>query len=123
MTVKLAFIWHMHQPSYGNPRGESPSLPWVRLHSSRGYFDMAWILERHPKISASFNLTPVLTEQIADYVGGVRDKYWHLSRKPARQLTAKERAFIVKRFFACCLETCIQTRPRYAHLHRRVRPG
>ena len=62
--IHLALLWHMHQPSYREPEGDGFALPWVRLHSTRAYFDMAWILERHPTVRVTFNLVPVLVEQI-----------------------------------------------------------
>jgi alpha-amylase/alpha-mannosidase (GH57 family) len=89
-------------------------LPWVRLHASRAYFDMAWMLERHPAVRATFNFVPVLLEQIGAYVErGERDLYWELTRKPARLLTPPERAFLVRNFFSINRETGIRPRPRY----------
>ena len=46
--VRLAILWHMHQPLYREPATGTYVLPWVRLHATRAYDDMAWILERHP---------------------------------------------------------------------------
>lgn len=38
--VAVGFLWHMHQPFYKNPVTGTFLLPWVRLHSVRGYYDM-----------------------------------------------------------------------------------
>ena len=117
--IHLALLWHMHQPSYREPDGDGFALPWVRLHSTRAYFDMAWILERHPTIRVTCNLVPVLVEQIHAFVAGERDHFWHLSRRPARGLTTDERRFVLRHFFSCHADTCIRPRPRYRALHDR----
>ncbi len=121
--LNVAFLWHMHQPNYRDPRGDGLALPWVRLHASRAYYDMAWLLERHPTIRATFNFVPVLTEQLQAYVDGARDSWFDLSRKPARELTTTERAFVTRHFFSCHPETCIRPRARYQALHGRVQGG
>lgn len=121
--LHLGFLWHMHQPAYRDPLDGHLALPWVRLHATRGYFDMAWMLERHPSIRATINLVPVLVEQIASYVErGERDRYWDLSIKPARLLTHTERGFIARHFFSCHVDTCIRPRPRYWTLYNRRGP-
>ena len=42
----VAFLWHMHQPVYKDPTSNRYILPWVRLHSTKGYNDMLSILVR-----------------------------------------------------------------------------
>ena len=49
--VRLALLWHMHQPLYREPETGEYLMPWVRLHATRAYYDMAWMLERHPRRS------------------------------------------------------------------------
>src|SRR5512143_3703066 len=68
--VRLAFLWHMHQPLYREPETGEFLLPWVRLHATRAYYDMAWMLERHPAIRCTVNFTPVLMEQLEAYARG-----------------------------------------------------
>ncbi len=117
--INLALLWHMHQPSYREPDGDGFALPWVRLHATRAYFDMAWILERHPTVHATINLVPVLVEQLEAYVAGERDRFWDLSRKPARALTVAERAFVLRHFFSVHADTSIRPRARYWSLYQR----
>ncbi|MDX9724299.1 MAG: glycoside hydrolase, partial [Myxococcota bacterium] len=77
-TVHLAFIWHMHQPPYA-VEDDEPRLPWVRLHALRAYYDMAWMLERHPKVRCAVNLSACLIEQLRALVeDGVRDRWFRL---------------------------------------------
>lgn len=121
--LHLALLWHMHQPSYRDPQNGQLALPWVRLHATRAYHDMAWLLDRHPGVRATVNLVPILVEQLTAYVDGERDRYWELSRKPARLLTAAERNFMLRHFFSVPLETDIRPRARYWRLHQRQRDG
>ena len=117
--INLALLWHLHQPSYREPEGEGFALPWVRLHSTRAYFDMAWMLERHPTVRVNVNLVPILVEQLTAYVNGERDRFWALSLKPARLLTESERSFVLTHFFSCHPDTCIRPRARYWTLYNR----
>jgi len=37
MAVKLALLWHMHQPYYEDLATGEHILPWVRLHAIKDY--------------------------------------------------------------------------------------
>ncbi|MFH0936043.1 MAG: glycoside hydrolase family 57 protein [Candidatus Omnitrophota bacterium] len=114
----LAFIWHMHQPYYKNLLTQEAELPWVRLHGVKDYLDMLQILHKYPKIQQTFNLVPSLIEQVEDYINGtVREKYLELSFKPAAELTADEKKFILKNFFSINKERVISLFPRYMELY------
>ncbi len=121
--VDLAFLWHMHQPNYRDPQSGELALPWVRLHACRAYYDMAWLLERHPSIKGTFNFVPILMEQLQAMVDGERDVWFQLARKPARELSGAERAFLLKHFFSVHAEGCIRPRPRYWSLYNRRSRG
>src|SRR5512147_240848 len=115
--VRLAFLWHMHQPSYRDPRTGASLLPWVRLHAARAYSDMAFLLERHPAIRCTVNFTPVLLEQIDAAVSGqAADRFLEVSRKPPADLTLEERQSILHSFFMIDWEAAIQPIPRYWEL-------
>lgn len=118
----LAFLWHLHQPSYLDPRTGEPVLPWVRLHASRAYYDLPWLLARYPRQRATINVVPVLLSQLEKLVGGAQDEYARLSRKNASDLSADERRFLAQQFFSVSRRTEIEPRPRYrALLTRRER--
>jgi alpha-amylase/alpha-mannosidase (GH57 family) len=121
--VRLAFLWHMHQPLYREPETGEYLMPWVRLHATRAYYDMAWMLERHPGIRCTVNFTPVLLEQLEEYVAGTaRDRFLDLSARPAADLTPEERQAVLRQFFMVDWETNIRPLPRYWELlHRRGR--
>ncbi len=121
--VRLALLWHMHQPLYREPETGEYLMPWVRLHATRAYYDMAWMLERHPGVRCTVNFTPVLLEQLQDYVDGVaRDRLLDLTARPAADLTQDEREAVLRQFFMVNWETNIRPLPRYWELlHRRGR--
>ncbi|GEJ58645.1 glycoside hydrolase family 57 protein [Anaeromyxobacter diazotrophicus] len=115
--VRLAFLWHMHQPLYRAPETGEFLLPWVRLHATRAYYDMAWMLERHPAIRCTVNFTPVLMEQLEAYARGeARDRFLDLSRKRARELLPEERQAVLRSFFMIDWETVVKPMPRYWEL-------
>ena len=39
--LRLALVWHFHQPDYTDPATGAPSMPWTRLHALKDYADMA----------------------------------------------------------------------------------
>jgi len=66
-SVHLAIIWHQHQPLYADPVEDYLRGPWVRLHATKDYYDMAAILEDYPEIHVTINLTSVLIRQLQQY--------------------------------------------------------
>lgn len=63
----LIFQWHMHQPFYRDAVSGQHLLPWVRLHCTKDYTDMAWHLERFPDVKGVVNFVPSLLTQIRAY--------------------------------------------------------
>ena len=57
----------MHQPDYRDYASGDFVLPWTYLHAIKDYTDMAYHLERHPKIHAVVNFVPILLDQLDDY--------------------------------------------------------
>jgi alpha-amylase/alpha-mannosidase (GH57 family) len=107
----------MHQPPYQEAETGEYVLPWVRLHATRAYNDMAWILERHPRIRCTVNFTPVLLEQLEDYAqGSARDRLLELSSRPPGELAPEDRQAILRSFFMVDWDTNIRPLPRYWEL-------
>jgi len=121
--VEVLFLWHHHQPDYRSPREGRSLLPWVRLHATKDYLDMARHLERHPGVRATFNFVPSLLDQLEEAAGGAPDALFELIARPVASLEAAERAEIVSR----CSQAprhALERWPRYAELVRRLsRPG
>ena len=113
----ISIIWHQHQPFYyKDPETGLYQAPWVRMHCAKDYYDMAALLEKHPDIHVTFNLTPTLLRQIDDLVAGAKDKALVLSEKPAKELTTQEKKFILKRFFDANWNSVIPKYSRYVGL-------
>ncbi|MBI5379672.1 MAG: glycoside hydrolase, partial [Nitrospirae bacterium] len=116
----LAFLWHMHQPLYKDLRTGAYTLPWVRLHGTKDYFDMAAVLEGFPELRQTFNLVPSLLDQIEDCAAGAIDPFLELTLRSAADLTTEEKLFLIEHFFMAHPETMILVHPRYRELlHKR----
>ncbi|HOM57537.1 MAG TPA: glycoside hydrolase, partial [Candidatus Latescibacteria bacterium] len=117
-VLNVALLWHMHQPDYRDPETGMLALPWVRLHATKGYYDMVKVIERaDTHTHACFNFTPSLVSQLQGYVDGtLTDKYLELSRRSASDLSMEERRFIASNFFHANRRTMIDCYPRYSEL-------
>ena len=115
--LKLAFLWHHHQPLYKNPSTGIYELPWVKLHATKDYFDTVAILDEFPKIKATFNLVPSLIEQIEEYASGTaRDLFTDMTLKPATELSEDDKVFLLYNFFMANWETMVLPNIRYKEL-------
>jgi alpha-amylase/alpha-mannosidase (GH57 family) len=116
-TARVCFFWHMHQPYYTDPVTASASMPWVRLHATKAYFDMAFLLEKFPAVKATFNFTPSLLLQLQEIgAGTVRDLFLEHAQKPAEDLRPEEKAFLIRHFFSVNWATMVRPYPRYHEL-------
>jgi alpha-amylase/alpha-mannosidase (GH57 family) len=107
----------MHQPYYTDPVAGSASMPWVRLHATKAYFDMAFLLEKFPAVRSTFNFTPSLLLQLQEIgTGAVRDLFLEYAQRPAADLTPEEKAFLIRHFFSANWATMVRPYPRYHEL-------
>jgi alpha-amylase/alpha-mannosidase (GH57 family) len=119
----VAFIWHQHQPLYKSravdpAAGDQYRLPWVRLHGTKDYLDLALMLDRYPKLHQTVNLVPSLILQLEDYIAGTAlDPYLKASLTPTDQLDLAKKKFIVEHFFDANHRTLIDPHPRYRELY------
>lgn len=115
--VHVCFFWHMHQPYYTDPLEGSASMPWVRLHATKAYYDMAHLLDQFPAVHATFNFTPSLLLQLQEIGSGkVLDLFLEHAHRPAANLTLEEKAFLVRHFFSANWATMVRPYPRYHEL-------
>jgi len=121
--LNVAVVWHMHQPDYRDPETGKLSLPWVRMHALKGYYDMLRVLEwADESARAVFNFVPSLVAQLKGYLdGSLSDAYLDISRKPTADLSPEERRFVVENFFYANRRTMIDCYPRYGDLRSRAR--
>jgi alpha-amylase/alpha-mannosidase (GH57 family) len=115
-TLKIALMWHMHQPYYYDPEIKKFKMPWVRLHSTKDYLDMLLLTEKFPSIKPIFNFTPSLLLQIEMYLNGVPELHLELTLKDPKELTPLEKNIILKDFFMANWDTMIKPFPRYYEL-------
>jgi alpha-amylase/alpha-mannosidase (GH57 family) len=118
MPIRVAILWHQHQPYYLDPLAERPEgaamLPWVRLHATRDYLGMAKIAAQHD-VRVTFNLVPSLVEQVLAFADGTSDRFEEAARHcPAPTPEALRVAFEAHP------EHQIDPWPRYAELRARA---
>lgn len=121
-TADLVFLWHMHQPDYRDYASGDFVLPWTYLHAIKDYTDMAYHLERHPKVHAVVNFVPILLDQLEDYTdqfatGNMRDPLLRLlAHDDAANLSTLERQLAFDACFRSNHTKMIAPYPAYKHL-------
>ena len=116
-TIRVAFLWHMHQPYYKDLVSGEYRLPWVRLHALKDYYGMVKLLDEFPTVHQTFNLVPSLITQIQDYVSGMaRDPYFDVAARPAGSLTLVEKRFALTYLFQANETNLIGRYPRFKEL-------
>ncbi len=112
----VAIIWHQHQPVYyKDPDTGVYIRPWVRVHATKDYLDMAQTVAKYPDVHVTFNITPSLIRQLDDFAAGAKDLYWVKTEIPAESLTDDDKRFILERFFDANAKI-IARFPRYQEL-------
>lgn len=115
--ANVVFLWHMHQPYYVDPVTRTAMMPWVRLHSVKGYLDMISVIEDFPRIRPNFNLTPVLLLQIEELIEGkIKDAWLELSRQAPADLEESEKLAVLENFFKINWDNLVKPYPRYWEL-------
>lgn len=121
-TLRVAFVWHMHQPPYTSPLTGEVRLPWVLLHAARDYYDFPRLVAEQPDLHMTFNYTPILLEQLRTYAEGrARDVHVDVARIPADELGERERRFLLDRFLLLPQATVLDRVPRLRKIAARVR--
>src|ERR1041385_1686146 len=121
--LELVLMWHMHQPDYRDHASREFRRPWVYLHAIKDYTDMAAHLERHAKVRAVVNFSPVLLDQIEDYVdqlatGNLRDPLLKLlARHEDAALTPEEGRLALSQCCEANVQHMIQPCPAYKKLY------
>src|ERR1043166_2261808 len=122
MPIRVAILWHMHQPFYKDLVSGEYRLPWVRLHALKDYYGMVKLLDEFPGVHQTFNLVPSLISQIQDYESGeARDPFLTVASRPVKDLSSNERLFALQYLFQANPTHLIGRYPRYAELWERYR--
>ncbi len=120
IPVKLAILWHMHQPDYRDAASSNMVLPWVRLHALKDYLDMPLLASKYSNVKVTFNLVPALLDQLELYINGATDPHLSLSQKESDSLSQDEKLIILKTFFSAPKETMIAPYKRYYDLFKKA---
>ena len=115
--VRVAFLWHMHQPTYRDPLDGTVILPWVRLHAIKDYLGMVRILDETPTVHTTFNLVPVLVDQVeACARGEYADPHQRASMVPAAEMDEGQRVAALKWLFMAHEHNLVGRHPRFKEL-------
>jgi len=117
--LKVALLWHMHQPYYFNPETQKFQMPWVRLHGLKDYLDMPLAAARQKNSKVTFNLVPSLLDQIELYCQGYTDIFQDLTAVPAGDLNFDQKRQILNNFFSAHYPHMIKPYPRYRQLYKK----
>lgn len=116
----IAFIWHMHQPNYKDKDTGDYLMPWVRLHAIKDYLDMLLILEKFPKIKQTFNIVPLLIDQLNDYsVNNAHDAHSRLTVSKIEDLSNEDKKFVLDHFFDANFANMIESHDVYRSLYEK----
>ena len=115
-VLYVNLTWHQHQPLYYKDADGVYTRPWVRVHATKDYLDMAEKVAEYEDLRVTFNYTPSLIRQLNDISNGAKDLYWVLSEIPASALTESDKRFILERFFDVNWTNIIARYPRYQSL-------
>lgn len=118
--ITIAFIWHLHQPCYKDPESNIYMMPWVRLHAVKDYLNMLLILDNYPSIKQTFNIVPLLLEQIEDYTtNNAHDLHSQLTISDVEKMDDVDKSFILNNFFDVNYTTMVFPNKRYFELYEK----
>jgi len=118
--LKVAILWHMHQPDYRDPISGTTLLPWTYLHAVKDYGEMLKTAEEVKGARMTFNLVPTMLEQIDDYATGKgRDLWIESARKSPSSMSREEKSFLLTQFFSVDPERHVLPYPRFRELAQR----
>ncbi|MBI2264448.1 MAG: hypothetical protein HYU64_04675 [Armatimonadetes bacterium] len=136
----LHIFWNQHQPCYRDDARDAFMEPWVRLHATKDYYDMAAILENFPNVHVTINLSSSLLCQLDEYLKklapfadigsptrgdmaqypmGHLDPYLDLTLKPVEEWTEGDRKFARDHFFSADYKAQIAPFPGYRALYEK----
>lgn len=116
--LKLAFVWHMHQPYYKDDKSGETLFPWVFLHSIKDYYDIAWYGSQFSSIKSTFNLVPSLVQQIQSYINNsANDIFLELLKKDITNLSVEEKEYLQGYLFLANEKNMVKPLKRYYELY------
>ena len=118
--LKLAFLWHMHQPYYKDDKENTTLMPWVFLHAIKDYYDIPWYGSSFSNIKATYNLVPSLIAQIESYINQTaQDKLLETLKINIDNLSKNDIEFLQSYLFLANEKNMIKPLKRYYELYLR----
>ena len=118
--MKVAFLWHMHQPFYKDLVNDRFIMPWTFLHSIKDYYDMIRIIEEFEKVKVTFNFVPSLIEQIEEYEKTLeKDNFLILLKQPVKALDLNSKKNLFRQLFLANYENMIFPLKRFRELYEK----
>lgn len=118
--LRIAILWHMHQPDYRDPVAGLTLLPWTYLHAVKDYGEMLKTAAEVPGARMTFNLVPTLIEQLDRQLAGEANDHWlDLARRDPADLAGTERRTLLNQFFSVHHERHVFPYPKYRELLKR----
>ncbi|HEX9137440.1 MAG TPA: glycoside hydrolase, partial [Nitrospirota bacterium] len=119
--IKLALLWHMHQPFYKDSLRGFLEMPWVRLHALKDYWGMVAMLEDFPLARVTFNMVPSLLSQIEEFLAHPEiDPLFTLAFQPVSSLSDEQKLSMLENFFQANFDHQIARFPRFEELFQRA---
>lgn len=116
--LKIAFLWHMHQPYYKDDKAKQTFMPWLFLHAIKDYYDIPWYGSKFPSIKATYNLVPSLIYQLKSYINNdANDKLIEILKKEINKLSKSEINYLESYLFSSNEKNMIKPLPRYYELY------
>ena len=113
--LKIAILWHFHQPYY--KQDNEFFLPWVRLHGVKDYWDLPELFYEYPAIKQTINIVPSLWIQIKQYINSeCYDRIQKLTLMNPSEITEDIKNEILRLFFLSNPENMIMPYPRFKEL-------
>ncbi len=117
-TLKLAFLWHMHQPYYKDDKDNQTAMPWVFLHSIKDYYDIPWYGSKFKNVKATYNLVPSLIFQIESYIQDTaNDKLLETLKLDIGNLSKNDLEYLQSYLFLANEKNMIKPIKRYYELY------
>lgn len=119
-TLKLAFLWHMHQPYYKDDKENTTLMPWVFLHAIKDYYDIPWYGSQFKNLKATYNLVPSLISQIESYIHNTaNDKLLETLKIDVVHLSQNDIEYLQSYLFLANEHNMIKPLKRYYELYLR----
>ncbi len=116
--LKIAFVWHFHQPSYQENENGRFLMPWARFHATKDYLAMLKYVDDFKNLKLNFNITPILLKTLEKYAQGFLDVHAQYLLCDETKIQEKDKLFILDNFFDVNIKM-LEQKNYYTELYNR----